>query len=171
MRAPSPAPRAPAAFRLDDPAVTPGEALELDALDPSRSGRSKGGARRSRIGGAACAGALWRSRPAGGLVSLALGLALNSLVRGLFARADWLGWIGLALVALFVAAVIAVVGREALGLLRLTRLAKLRLMPTRSPSEARATKRPRFFARFLRSTPRDPIRRTPVGWSPAISRS
>jgi putative membrane protein len=126
MRAPLPAPRAPAAFRLDDPAVTSAEALELDALDPVEADALKAVetiAHRRR-------GVRWGAialSTAGGLVSLTLGLALDSLVRGLFARTDWLGWIGLALVALFVAAVIAVVGREALGLLRLTRLAKLRL--------------------------------------------
>jgi putative membrane protein len=63
----------------------------------------------------------------GALVSLALALAFDSLVRGLFARSDWLGWFGLALIAAFVFAVMALIGREVLGLFRLKRLAKIRL--------------------------------------------
>ena len=34
MKAPSLAPRAPAVFRLDDPAVRPDETAEFDLLDP-----------------------------------------------------------------------------------------------------------------------------------------
>jgi len=58
---------------------------------------------------------------------LAVGVALDSLLRDLFARADWLGWLGLALIALFVLAVLALVGRELAGLFRLKHIARLRL--------------------------------------------
>jgi putative membrane protein len=64
---------------------------------------------------------------AGGLlVSLALGLAADALIRDLFARAPWLGWIGLALLAIFVLALLALLVREYLSLRRLRVLDRLR---------------------------------------------
>ncbi len=60
-------------------------------------------------------------------MSLAIGVAFDSLVRDLFARAEWLGWLALALIALFVFALLALVGREVAGLFRLKHLARLRL--------------------------------------------
>lgn len=62
----------------------------------------------------------------GGLVSLAIGLALDQLVRDLFARADALGWIGLALVALALVALVAIVTREVTGILRIERIDRIR---------------------------------------------
>ncbi len=76
---------------------------------------------------AAFAGARSRRRPAGAIASLAIGVAFDSLVRDLFARAEWLGWLALALIGLFVLALVAIVGREVAGLFRLKRLARLRL--------------------------------------------
>jgi len=58
----------------------------------------------------------------GGLVLLTLGLALDSLIRALFARTDWVGWFGLALAALAMLAVAALATREILALLRLRRI-------------------------------------------------
>jgi putative membrane protein len=55
-------------------------------------------------------------------VLLTLGLALDSLIRALFARTDWLGWFGLALAALAMLAVAALATREILALLRLRRI-------------------------------------------------
>jgi putative membrane protein len=63
----------------------------------------------------------------GAIASLAIGIAVESMVRNLFARAEWLGWLAVALVALFAFALLAIVGRELLGLFRLKRLARLRL--------------------------------------------
>ncbi len=63
----------------------------------------------------------------GAIASLAIGVAFDSLVRDLFARAEWLGWLALGLIALFVFALLALVGRELAGLFRLKRLARLRL--------------------------------------------
>ena len=60
------------------------------------------------------------------LVSLALGLAADALIRDLFARAPWLGWIGIALLGLFVLAILAVALREVLALRRLRVLDRLR---------------------------------------------
>ena len=60
------------------------------------------------------------------LVSLALGLAADRLIRDLFAQSEWLGWGGLAILALFVAALVALLSREALALRRLRTLDQLR---------------------------------------------
>jgi putative membrane protein len=58
----------------------------------------------------------------GGLASLAIGLAIDSLVRDLFARNDWLGWLALALVALAGLALLVLLVREIAALLRLRRI-------------------------------------------------
>lgn len=64
---------------------------------------------------------------AGGiLVSLALGLAADRLIRDLFARNEWLGWAGIALLAVFLVALAAIVVRELLALSRLRELDRLR---------------------------------------------
>jgi putative membrane protein len=119
--------RMPAAFRLDDPAVEPLADEELEALEPAQADAHQAveamahprrrGVRWGRL--AVSAG--------GAIVALTLGLAFDSLIRGLFARAEWLGWLSVGLIALFVLAVLAIVGREVAGLFRLKRLARLRL--------------------------------------------
>lgn len=63
---------------------------------------------------------------AGMLVSLAIGLWIDSLVRNLFSRADWLGYAALGLVAIAVAALMAIVARELAGLSRLNASSRLR---------------------------------------------
>ncbi|MEN3792023.1 TIGR01620 family protein [Fulvimarina sp. MAC3] len=60
----------------------------------------------------------------GALISLGIGLWIDSLVRDLFARYDWLGWTALAAAGLFVLAVIGIVIRETLGLMRLSAVEK-----------------------------------------------
>jgi putative membrane protein len=60
------------------------------------------------------------------LVSLALGLAADRLIRDLFARNEWLGWVGVGLAALFVVALAAIAVRELLALSRLRELDRLR---------------------------------------------
>lgn len=62
---------------------------------------------------------------AGGLLTLALGLAVDNLVRSLFDRGDWFGWLGLTLTALALIALLALAIREAIGLLRLRRITHL----------------------------------------------
>lgn len=61
-----------------------------------------------------------------GLVSLGVGLAIDQLIRDLFARTDWLGWTGLAFVALVVVGAGALALREIAGILRLSRITHLR---------------------------------------------
>ena len=122
--------RRPAAFRLDDPAVTvtasPDEKaggvrvlteddafavpVPVDVAPPPRKGFG------------------WATlffSALGGLASLALGLAVTHLIEDLFARSQSLGWIGAALAALAALAFIVVIGRELFGLLRLARIEKL----------------------------------------------
>lgn len=60
------------------------------------------------------------------LVSLALGLATDRLIRDLFATNEWLGWLGLAVLAVLLVALVALAIREILSLARLRELDKLR---------------------------------------------
>lgn len=62
----------------------------------------------------------------GGILSLAIGLWLDQLVRQLFARDDWLGWLAIGLIALAIVAVIAIVTREIAGLIWLRRIDRMR---------------------------------------------
>lgn len=62
---------------------------------------------------------------AGILVSLAIGLSIDELIRTLFARADWLGWLGAGLAAVAGAALLAIFVREAVALARLSSVEKL----------------------------------------------
>lgn len=62
----------------------------------------------------------------GVLVSLALGLWADRLIRELFDRNEWLGWTAAAAAALAVLAAIIVFAREMLGLMRLASVESLR---------------------------------------------
>ncbi len=61
----------------------------------------------------------------GGLVSLGLGLWIDQLVEGLWAKAQGLGWLGLAFAALALAGIGGLAAREALALARQRRIADL----------------------------------------------
>lgn len=63
---------------------------------------------------------------AGILVSLAVGLWTDRLIRDLFERADWLGWLALACAAVAAMALVIVLAREALALSRLASVEHLR---------------------------------------------
>ena len=58
----------------------------------------------------------------GGLITLAIGIAIDNLVRDLFSRNDWLGWLAIVLTALAVVAVVVLATREIIGILRLRRV-------------------------------------------------
>ena len=62
---------------------------------------------------------------AGGLVFIALGLAVTNLIEDLFSRSRGLGWIGLALAIVATISLLAVGVREAFGLLRLATMENL----------------------------------------------
>ena len=120
--------RKPTAFRLDDPdvIVTPADLppseeeaaalLALAEVDIEQAAPAR--PKRFRLGGLLLAALA-------GLLSLATGLAIDKLVRELFARADWLGWLGAALAALVVLAALAIIARELFGLARLNRIDRL----------------------------------------------
>ncbi|WP_152048440.1 YcjF family protein [Aureimonas psammosilenae] len=79
----------------------------------------------------------------GALVSVAVGLAVDDLVRNLFTRADWLGWLAVALAVLLALGAFGVVAREIAGLMRLKaveeeRKAAARAFELDSASEATA---------------------------------
>lgn len=119
--------RRPTAFRLDEAEIPEFDVFDFEDLNDSQDDAHqavetivKPPRRRLRWGRL-----LWTG--VGGLVSLAVGLALDSLIRDLFARADWLGIVGLALLALAVFGLMIAVTVELAGLMRLKRVAKLRL--------------------------------------------
>lgn len=131
--------RRPAAFRLDDPAVT------VTATPEDRASSQRSGVRVLTEDDAFAVPAAVEPPPIprrvfgwgalfwsafGGLVSLGLGLAVTRLVEDLFARSDSLGWAGAALAALAGLALIVIVGRELFALLRLARIEKLHARAT-----------------------------------------
>jgi putative membrane protein len=61
----------------------------------------------------------------GALLSLAIGLWIDHLIRALFERADWLGWFAVGAVAVGVLALLALVARELAGLMRLASVERL----------------------------------------------
>lgn len=68
----------------------------------------------------------WIALGLGGLVSLAVGLSIDALIRDLFARADWLGWTAVALAAVAASGLLGLILREAHGILRLGKIDALR---------------------------------------------
>jgi len=125
--------RRPTAFRLDDSKVrltdddsrmpSADEALITQAfLDdeeprlPRAASTPKSGFRFGK----------WLMLGLTGLVSLGIGLAVDSLIRDLFARTDWLGWLAVALAALAALGLLGLVARELAGLARLGKIDHLR---------------------------------------------
>jgi putative membrane protein len=89
---------------------------DVDALEPPPIPVIR---RRSRLG-SIFLGAL------GLLVSLAVGLWTEQLIRELFSRADWLGWLAAVLAAIALAALLVMLVRELVALARLASVEKLR---------------------------------------------
>lgn len=61
----------------------------------------------------------------GVLVSLAVGLWTDRLIRDLFARADWLGWLAAGVAATALLALLVILAREFLAIARLAKVEKL----------------------------------------------
>jgi putative membrane protein len=119
--------RLPGAVRLDHPSVEAIEEETLEGLEPIEADAHQAV---EAIVHPPRRGIRWGTlalSTGGAIVALALGVGFDSMVRELFARAEWLGWLASALIGLFVLALLAIVGREMLGLFRLKRLARLRL--------------------------------------------
>ena len=87
------------------------ESLNLPEAKPQRRRLSFG-----KIAGAAF----------GILISLAVGLWIDRLVRDLFSRADWLGYGAVAVVAIGVVAFLIVIAREIFGMMQLTAVQTLK---------------------------------------------
>ncbi|WP_075288954.1 YcjF family protein [Pararhizobium arenae] len=62
----------------------------------------------------------------GVLISLAVGLWVDALIRDLFTRSDWLGWVAIAAACLTVVGLIAIIAREIAGLFRLNAVQSLK---------------------------------------------
>ncbi|MDP3544933.1 MAG: TIGR01620 family protein [Phreatobacter sp.] len=62
----------------------------------------------------------------GGLLSLAFGIAVSTLIDDLFTRAQWLGWVGVAALVLFLVGGLVLLGREIFALRSIARLDTLR---------------------------------------------
>jgi putative membrane protein len=133
-------PRKPAAFRVDQPKLQPAShqqtprapraimpsrvvATEVDVFDEQEQALSvpppPKPRRRSRLG-AIFVTAL------GLLISLAVGLWVDALIRDLFSRSDWLGWLAAAIATVAGVAFLIILARELVGLARLASVEKLR---------------------------------------------
>ena len=125
----------PRAFRLDevrpeDPrlAIEPQpDAFEIEtAIAPEEAAiaaAQKRGVMARR--GLSWGGLFWSAL--GALMSLAVGVWIQGLIEGFFARSAALGWIGVGLLALVGVALLALLGRELLGLMRQRQIARLHM--------------------------------------------
>ncbi|MDP3897742.1 MAG: TIGR01620 family protein, partial [Mesorhizobium sp.] len=131
--------RSPRAVKPDDVAIVMPAEIDvfandgLDALAPPPPLQPRG---RSRLG-AIFFGAL------GLLVSLALGLWTEQLIRDLFSRTEWLGWLGIVLAGTALVAFLFILVRELYALARLSSIEALRARATdaslrNDPKAARA---------------------------------
>lgn len=120
----------PASFRPDDPRVTVADAdeplltrAELRELEAAEAANLPAviepAQKKSRFWGKL----FWSA--AGGLVSLALGLAVANLVQSLFSYAPWLGWLALALTALASLALFVIAMRELFAIFRLGKIERI----------------------------------------------
>ena len=139
-------PRKPAAFRIDPeaapepiPAAKPGETSrkpramkteaaivvpdaidvfdepDLVAAEPPPAAATR---KRSSLGNVFFAAV-------GILISLAIGLWLDQLIRDLFSRADWLGWVAAGVAAIAALALALILAREFLAISRLSKVERL----------------------------------------------
>ena len=115
-----PTPRQPRAAKPEAAVVVPAEIDPFDEPDIALAEPPAIRPRRRSVLGKIFLAA------AGILVSLALGLWIDGLVRDLFARADWLGWLAAGVATVAVLALIVIVARELVGLARLASVEKLR---------------------------------------------
>ncbi|WP_274424489.1 YcjF family protein [Chelativorans sp. YIM 93263] len=113
--------RKPRAVTVDSVTIDPDEIDTIEALDPPDAAPPPATAPRK----------LFRFGPVffaafGLLISLALGLWTDRLIRDLYARADWLGWLALGLAAVAALSLLIILVRELYALSRLTSVERLR---------------------------------------------
>ena len=125
-------PRAPQSFDAGVE-ITPDEAdpfigADLDTIEPLTVARPR---RRGLSLGKIAAGAF------GLLLSLAIGLWLDGLIRDLFARSDWLGYAAMAVLAVGLLALFLLLAREVVGLYRLEAVQNLKADAEKAAAEGR----------------------------------
>lgn len=125
-------PRTPQSFD-DEIEITPDEADpfiggDLAAVEPPTIARPR---RRGLSLGKIAASAF------GLLLSLAIGLWLDGLIRDLFARSDWLGYAALAVLAVGLLALFLLLAREVVGLYRLEAVQNLKADAEKAAAEGR----------------------------------
>ncbi|CAH2401519.1 YcjF family protein [Mesorhizobium ventifaucium] len=112
--------RKPRTVNADLAVVTPAEIDVFDEPDIIAAEPPPATAPRKRsISGSLFFGAL------GVLVSLALGLWTDQLIRDLFARAEWLGWLAAGMAVIALLALLVILAREFLAIARLAEVEKL----------------------------------------------
>ena len=112
--------RKPRAVKTDVSVVVPDEIDVFDEPDIVAAEPPPATAPRKRsISGSLFFGAL------GVLVSLAIGLWTDRLIRDLFARAEWLGWLAAGMAVIAVLALLVILVREFLAITRLAEVEKL----------------------------------------------
>lgn len=113
-------PRRPRALKAEVALVTPAEidvfedGDDVTATPPPATRR-----KRSKLGAFFMAAL-------GILLSLAIGLWTDQLIRDLFTRADWLGWLALGVALVAALAFVVILARELVGIARLASVEKLR---------------------------------------------
>jgi putative membrane protein len=130
-----PARRSPASFD-ENIVMTPDTEDPFAATTSALAGPPEAAPRKRRFSFAKLAfGAL------GILVSLAAGLWIDSLIRDLFTRADWLGYLAIGAAAIGLIAFLVIIARELSGLMRLNAVQALKqeaieasLSPTAKPA-------------------------------------
>lgn len=125
-------PRAPQSFD-DEIEITPDEADpfiggDMAVVEPLAIARPR---RRGPSLGKIAAGAF------GLLLSLALGLWLDGLIRDLFARSDWLGYTAIAVLTVGLIALLLLLAREVVGLYRLEAVQTLKADAEKAAAEGR----------------------------------
>jgi putative membrane protein len=146
------APRKPQAVRADSSALVVPEPVDVfDEVDPAELDPPPlpTPKRRSRLG------AIFLSA-FGILVSAAIGLWVDGLIRDLFARADWLGRTAAGLAAIAGLSLLIIIAREALALRRLASVEAMRRRASEAlaASDAKAARRlVEDLSSFLASRP------------------
>ena len=119
--APKPATtRPPRAARPETAVVVPAEIDVFDEADAALAEPPPAAPRKRSTLGAIFLAAF------GILISLAVGLWVDGLIRDLFSRSDWLGWLAAGVATIAALAFVVILARELIGLARLTSVEKLR---------------------------------------------
>lgn len=113
-------PRKPRAVKAEAALVIPDEIDVFDTPEALSAPPPAEPVKRRPMIGAIFAGAF------GILISLAVGIWTDQLIRNLFTRADWLGWLALAAALIAALALLVIIAREGFALVRLASVEKLR---------------------------------------------